>query len=945
MSALTLRVLGPFAAAVDGEPLEPFRTKAVQALLVYLACQPEPHPRESLMALLWPEVAQASAAQSLRQTLYLLRQAIPEVSARNSDGDVPLLEADRNLVQLSPEAYVELDVTRFERLVKGTDGDLAKAAQLYRDDFLCDFYLADSAPFEAWALARRELYRRQVLEALDTLAEAAMSRGETAEAEAYARRQLAIDLVHERAHRRLMELLARQGQRSQALAQYERCRQLLADELGAEPSPKTNALYEQIRSAELVSVLQPTGLVRGYELKEELGAGAFGSVYRALQPVVDREVAIKVINPTYASRPGFIRRFEAEARIVARLEHPYIVPLYDYWREPAGAYLVMRYLRGGNLADLIAHGPVEVERTLTIMQQLTAALAVAHGRGVVHRDIKPANILLDEEGNAYMSDFGIAKELVGGAGLTQEGALVGSPAYLSPEQVLGEPVAAQSDVYSLGVVLYEMLTGVHPFKGTPAGELIYKQVSEPLPPTRTELPALPAGVDDVIQRATAKTQAGRFEDARALATALQETLRGTVVPVGIDLGAAELVNPYKGLRPFEEADAAEFYGRRALVAQLVARLAEEGEGSRFLAVVGPSGSGKSSAVKAGLLPALREGAVPGSENWYVLQLTPGTRPLDELEIALLRIAAQQPAGLGEQLARDAYGLARAARLVLPDDGATLLLVIDQFEEVYTAAAEPEQREQFLDVLATAAEDAGSPVRILVTLRADFYDRPLLHPVLGQLMKARTEVVLPLTATELALAIREPAEGIGAAFESGLVPQIVADVAEEGGALPMLQYALTELFNRRDGRELTRAAYEAIGGVSGALARRAEEVFSALSEAEQRVARQLFLRLVTLGEGAEDTRRRTPRSELEALRSEVTDESATIGAVLDTFGQARLLTFDRDPGTREPTAEVAHEALLREWPRLRAWLDDSRSDVRLQRQLLAALGEWQAAGAD
>ena len=171
--------------------------------------------------------------------------------------------------------------------------------------------------------------------------------------------------------------------------------------------------------------------------------------------------------------------------------------------------------------------------------------------------------------------------------------------------------------------------------------------------------------------------------------------------------------------------------------------------------------------------------------------------------------------------------------------------------------------------------------------------------------------------------------------------IVADVAEEAGALPMLQYALTELFARRDGRLLTHDAYRAIGGVTGALAKRAEEVFAGLDEPGQELARQLFLRLVTLGEGVEDTRRRVLRSELEALdfgfqNPDLGTDPAAIpnrkSEIIDTFGRARLLTFDHDPETREPTVEVAHEALLREWPRLRTWLDDSRDDVRLQRLL-------------
>ena len=183
------------------------------------------------------------------------------------------------------------------------------------------------------------------------------------------------------------------------------------------------------------------------------------------------------------------------------------------------------------------------------------------------------------------------------------------------------------------------------------------------------------------------------------------------------------------------------------------------------------------------------------------------------------------------------------------------------------------------------------------------------------------------------AIRLPAERVGVTFEEGLVTDIVADVVDQPGVLPLLQYALTELFERRDDRKLTQAAYQEIGGVLGALGRRSEEIYTGLDEGGQSAARQLFLRLVTLGEGVEDTRRRVLRSEVETIDPE------RLPGVIDSFGQARLLTFDHDPVTRGPTVEVAHEALLQEWRRLREWLDESRADIRMQRLLDYAANEW------
>jgi len=185
--------------------------------------------------------------------------------------------------------------------------------------------------------------------------------------------------------------------------------------------------------------------IRGYELRELIATGGYGAVYKALQPSVGREVAVKIILPQYASDPKFMRRFEAEAHLVAQLEHPAIVPLYDYWSDDSGAYLVMRWLRGGSLKQSLEEGPFAFNRAVRLFGQVADGLSHAHKRGIVHRDIKPANILLDEAGNAYLSDFGFAKDVVTGADLTASGAIIGSPASMSPEQIRGEQVTPASD--------------------------------------------------------------------------------------------------------------------------------------------------------------------------------------------------------------------------------------------------------------------------------------------------------------------------------------------------------------------------------------------------------------------------------------------------------------------------------------------------------------------
>ncbi|MGD2079009.1 MAG: hypothetical protein PVH18_11540, partial [Chloroflexota bacterium] len=450
----------------------------------------------------------------------------------------------------------------------------------------------------------------------------------------------------------------------------------------------------------------------------------------------------------------------------------------------------------------------------------------------------------------------------------------------------------------------------------------------------------------VIQRATAKNPADRYADALEMAKAFRQAASGgiasiTVQTADVPVPAIEVYNPYKGLRAFQEADADDFFGREALAQRLVGRLAD----SRFLALVGPSGSGKSSAVKAGLIPALRAGALPGSEKWFVAEMAPGSHPLEELEMALWPIAVDPPPSLVEPMQRDNRGLLRTLRRILPDEpNAQLLLVVDQFEELFTQVEDEARRTFFMDSLLQAIHAPRSPLTVVITLRADFYDRPLHYETLGKLLKENTEVILPLNSEELTWAIREPARRVGVRLEEGLAGAIVADLADQPGSLPMLQYALTELFERRQSGTMTLADYRAIGGVLGALGRRAEEIYAGLDEPGREATRQLFLRLVTLGEGAEDTRRRVLRSELEAIEQ----QSLTIEnqqQIIDQYGAARLFTFDHDPVTRQPTVEVAHEALLREWKQLRRWLDQSRADVRLQRMLAAAAAEWRAAGQD
>ncbi len=779
--------------------------------------------------------------------------------------------------------------------------------------------------------------------------------------------------------------------------------------------------------------------LKGYKLLERISSGGYGGVYQALQPAVGREVAIKIIRPVLASQPEFIRRFEIEAQLIARLEHLHIVPLYDFWRDPTGAYLVMRWLRGGTLAQAIQKDPLDLPETVRLVDQMASALGAAHNNRIVHRDLKPSNILLDEEGNAYLSDFGIAIDPVGpGKGAGPQESLAGSIDYLSPEQARGQEISPRTDLYSLGVTVYEALTGQHPFPGLSSVERMYKHINEPLPAIETHDPAASEAINQVIQKATAKDPLKRYGHALEMAAAfreaallgenggdllLEETLtqrereilgyivegqsnkqiaralfvelptvkwhithlyrkmgvrsrmQATVrarelqlIPSGQEKTAGETaaeggasgslpakavpltepINPYKGLRPFGAADSRDFFGREDLVEQLLDRLRETGDMTRFLAVLGPSGSGKSSLLSAGLVPAVWSGALsgagalPGSEHWFTVEMAPGVHPLDELEVALTRIAADQATNLHVHLHRDARGLLRAAGLILPNDGSELFLIIDQFEELFILTEKESVRDHFLDLLAEAVSDPRSRVRVVIAMRADYYDKPLLNPGFGQLVRSRMETLLPLSAEQLERAIVQPAGQVGVTFEPGLPARIIEEMLYQPGALPLLQYALTELFEGREGRLLTQEAYKGIGGAVGALAQRADELYLGFGETSREAARQMFLRLVNLGEGQEDgarpvdTRRRVKRIDLLAL----VEDPELMDEVIDTFGAFRMLSLDHDPSSRQPTVELAHEALIGEWQRLEAWLAESREDLQQYRRFQALVADWE-----
>ena len=863
------RVLGAIEVVENGRGPIALGGPKQRAVLAHLLLRAN-HlvPTDVLIDEVWGEEPPETVRNALQSYASHLRKAL----------GAERLEGSRAGYVLRAEPS-ELDAVRFQSLLrdarrllpvdaKAAVGAFDRALNLWRGPAFGDLAAEASLRSEA---ARLDDLR---LAALEERIEAQLTLGELGEVIGELESLTARHPLRERFWEQMMLALYRAGRQGEALAAYQRARQTLADELGIDPSPDLRRVHERIlaQSPDLDPGGEP---LRGYRLLERLGEDPFGAVYRATQPNVGREVAVRVVHEHRANDPAFVRRFEPEAQAVAALEHPHIAPVYDYWREPGRAYVVTRFLRGGSLRELVDRsGALPYERATRALEQVASALAMAHRRGVVHGDLRPSNVLLDEEGNAYLTDFSI------GSGPTRT-----------------------PDLEAFAALARETLSE-----------------------------RLPMAVGEAIRRAEV---AQGSDDGAVLADLI--SVLGTRAE-GRAPTVVDIRNPYKGLRPFLEADALDFFGREAFIQRLLERLSDADHSSRFIAVVGPSGSGKSSVVRAGLVAAIRRGTVPGSEAWFVTEMHPGHHPLEELDAALMRVAVRPPAGLLNRLESGPRGLLEVADAIVPE-GTELLLIVDQFEEAFTLTESEDDRALFLESLRVATADPASRVRVIATLRADFYDRPLRYPRMGQLLGSSTEVLSPLTPEELERAIVRPAEHSGLNVDGALVPQIAADVAEQPGALPLVQYALTELYDRRHDGRLTLEAYREIGGVGGALAASAEHLYATRQPAGREAVRQLFLRLVTLGEGTADSRRRIPLSHLSAIEV----DASAMESALDSYGRHRLLTFDRDPSTREPTVEVAHEALLRAWERLRGWIDEGREDVRMHRRLSDAANEWERSG--
>ncbi len=724
-----------------------------------------------------------------------------------------------------------------------------EALALWRGPALAD--VADE-PFAAPEIRRLEELR---VEAVELALDADLAAGHHLEVAGEIDAVVVEHPLRERLHAQRMLALYRCGRQAEALDAYREARSTLVGEVGVEPGPELRRLHEAILRQDPSLDVE----VAPRELPRELDTAS-------APPLAGRDDELAWL------RAQWQRARAGEGALVALLGPPGIGKT-RLAAELAGVV----HGEGATVVYAAAAGAPDV-----------ALAAVARARRVR----RPVLLVADDADRA-------------GAAVRDAVAETGGEACLvlaTAEAAADLEATATCTLPPLGAAAVRRIA------------LLYADA--PPPETLVEASGGVPGRVHELASAWARREAARRVDAvadraaagREQARALETELAGSVAALQSTQERAEVlaarhhgspvICPFKGLATFDVDDAEYFFGREHLVAQLVARLV----GAPLLAIVGPSGSGKSSALRAGLLPALAAGSLPGSDGWTPALFRPGAHPAREL---------------------------RRATRGLPGDR-RVVLAVDQFEEIFTACRDAHEREAFVADLVRQARDPGV---VVVALRADFYARCAEFPELARLVEANHVLVGSMAPDELRRAITRPAERVGLRVEPELEDALVEDVAGQPGALPLLSTALLELWRQRRGRELQLAAYRGAGGVDGAVARLAEDAFGRLEPPEQEVARTLLLRLADEGPDGAIVRRRVPLDELEPERDE------RVARVLDVLTERRLLTVSAG------SVEVAHEALLREWPRLRGWLEEDAEGRRLQRRLAQAARDWDAGGRD
>jgi|GEM_PF-2315522 len=717
-----------------------------------------------------------------------------------------------------------------------------------------------------------------------------------------------------------------------------------------------------------------------YRVVTHLGRGGMAEVYKAYQAGLDRYVAIKVLRYHDADEADFVKRFEREAAAVARLRHANIVQVYDFDSEGDLHYMVMEFVDGPTLKAELQQRRANsraftLRETARLFGGLAAAVDYAHSHGMIHRDLKPANIMFNADGHVVLTDFGVAL-ILGAMHYTLTGALSGTPAYMSPEQGQGQSGDERSDIYSLGVILYELVTGRIPFDADTPVAIMIKHMNDPLPLARTVNPNVSEAVERVILKALSKKPEDRYSTAGEMAKALREAAGATIdskpasLPINVTSAQPKTASasaktssaPYRGLLAFREEDAPFFFGRETFIERLVE--AVNVSHKLMVAVIGPSGSGKSSVVSAGLLPRLRQATLRPSpvsavlkdqgNNWLATDFRPGAQPFRSLAAALIpKLESQldkptflvETRKLAEALQRGEIGLHDIVERVLRKnaEAGRLLLFADQFEELYTLCPDPDVRHRFLDMLLEAVNAQShrrEPALTLVfTLRADFLEHLLTHRNFADAVQNAAFVLGPMNRHEMEHAIENPALKQGLTLEAGLTERLLDEALNKPDGLPRLEFALTCLYDwqaAQGQQTLTQAAYEAVGRVDEALEQYAEETYDSLNEIEKERSRQIFMQLVHLGEHTStgDTRRVATRAEL----------GEAGWALAHTWAAAKLIVTGEN-AEGQAIAEIVHETLIPNWRRLRGWINADQAFQRWRARLEPTLIRWETHPAD
>ena len=622
MKPLKMFLFGVPRLEQNGEAINITRRKVV-ALMAYLAVAGQQQSRDALAALLWPEHDQSSAKANLRRELSRLKRLMGEEH----------LKVDRYQAEVLRSPNLWLDVTVFANALdrarqhhpttpttcENCAAALAEAVALYQNDFMAGFALPDSVLFDDWQFFQAEGLRQQLSEALQLLIDWHVSRAEYERAVGYGRRWVALDALHEPAQRRLMQLYAWSGQHVAAMRQYVECARLLEEELGIAPEAETEALYEAIRSRQLVAPKTRTG-PKGkspegrYEILDLLAVGGHAEVYHGCDRESGAEVVIKRLKPELVVKDSsYLDRFIREGTALGRLEHPNIVRMLATFEEEGQYSIVMEYVSGGSLGQLLdREGPLQLEKTLDIALELADALARAHHLNIIHRDLKPDNVLLAADGTPRLTDFGLARLRRDDVRLTRTGAVMGSPAYMSPEALRGEELDARSDIWSFGVLLYEILADRKPFAGQQLTPVLVSILQDEAPQISEFRPDIPPPLADLLQRMLQKEPDRRPASMRQVGAELEAIRAGATERLflaPVPPGHTKVVVPQESEtrkpvatasreQAFEERPS-RFVGRREALNWLEQVLDASIAGNAGVAfVTGEAGQGKTSLLKA-----------------------------------------------------------------------------------------------------------------------------------------------------------------------------------------------------------------------------------------------------------------------------------------------------------------------------------------------------------